>query len=157
MADQPRVKAFLLCDCEIESTDGKHSVIGIFQRIRSVNFPVFHARFGIYVRLGEMRGKYTFKLQFVDMDNDSLLAEAIMSNVEHRNPLLDRELGINLPGLQLQHPGTYEIRFFANDELIHVDTLHADRIDPSQFPQSPPGYLPEEDNDDDEDKEFGDN
>jgi hypothetical protein len=155
MADQPRVKAFLLCDCAIESTDGKHSVIGIFQRIRSVNFPVFHARFGVYVRLGEMRGQYTFKLQFIDMKSDSMLAEAMLTNVEHKNPLLDRELSVNLPGLHLQHPGTYEVRFFSNDDLIHVDTLHADMIDPNQFSAGQPEFPAPPEADDDEEDEFG--
>lgn len=129
MAFTPRVKAFMLCDQTIHGRDGKHSVIGIFQRINAGNFPVFHHRFGIYLRLGEMRGDYTLKIRFIDTENDRPLAEMELRDISHGNPLDDFETSLNLPGIEIPRPGTYEIQVLANNELIHVDTLRSDKVD----------------------------
>jgi len=128
MALTPRVKAFLLCDQTIHGQDGKHSVIGIFQRINAGSFPVFHHRFGIYLRLGELRGNYDLTIRFVDNERDQPLAEMQLRGISHDNPLDDFETSLNLPGIEIPRPGTYDIQILANDELIHVDTLRSDKV-----------------------------
>jgi hypothetical protein len=142
MSSIPKVKAFLLCDQAIQSVDGKHSVIGVFQRIHAAEYPVFHHRFGIYIRLGEMRGEYSLSVKFVDPDSEKTLAEAKLQGINHDRPLDDFESSVNLPGLEIPHPGTFEVRLFANGEFIHVDTLRAAKIDlpkPQSDGDQPPG------------------
>ncbi|MCA8938530.1 MAG: hypothetical protein KDB07_01875, partial [Planctomycetes bacterium] len=93
MASIPKVKAFLLCDQAIQSVDGKHSIVGVFQRIHASEFPVFHHRFGIYLRLGEMNGDYDLTVAFVDPEDEKILAEAKLSGIRHDRPLEDFESG----------------------------------------------------------------
>lgn len=132
----PKVKAFLICDQVIRSTDGKYSVIGIFRRIHAPDFPVFHARFGVYVMLGELNGTYDFVIEFIDPTDGSQLGKAELKGVNHTKPLEDFETGINLPGLQFTKEGIYEVHITCNGDLIHVDTLHAIRVDsPPKAPE----------------------
>ena len=126
----PKVKAFLICDQVIRSTDGKYSIIGVFRRIHAPEFPVFHARFGLYMMLGELNGKYNFGIEFLDPKDQSVLGRAELKNVVHRNPLEDFETGINLPGLQFLRPDTYEVHLTCNGDLLHVDTLQAVKVEP---------------------------
>lgn len=128
MASAPKVKAFLLCDQVIIGQDSKHSIIGVFQSIHAPSFPVFHPRFGIYVRLGEMHGNYDLAIQFVDPDGERTLGEAQLKGIHHERPLDDFESGVNLPGIEIPSPGVFEVRLIANGELINVDTLRAVKV-----------------------------
>jgi hypothetical protein len=139
MSSAPKVKAFLICDQVIRSTDGKYSVIGIFRRVHAPNFPVFHARFGIYMMLGEMNGTYDLGIEFVDPGDGTQLARAELRGVKHNKPLEDFETGINLPGLSFPKDGTFEVHLKCNGELLHVDTLHAVKV---EAPQPPPESAP---------------
>ncbi|MCK6438825.1 MAG: hypothetical protein L6Q71_01330 [Planctomycetes bacterium] len=141
-ARQPKVKAFLLCDQIIQGTDGKHSVIGVFQRINAVDYPVFHPRFGVYFRLGEMGGDYTFIIRFVDPNSEKVLGEAQLQGVSHKRPLEDFETGVNLPGIEIPHPGIFEVRLLGNGELLHVDTLRAGKANFQYFPKPGDGKEP---------------
>jgi hypothetical protein len=156
MSIQPRVKAFLLCDHAIHAMDGKHSVVGIFQRVHAQDFPVTHHRFGIYIRLGEMRGAYRLTVQFVDPDTEQELAKAVLDGIRHDRPLDDFETSVNLPAISFPHPGTFEVRLFANDDLIHVDTLRAAKVElprqpgdggtsPTDGSEPPDGFAPPSD------------
>ncbi|MBZ0137314.1 MAG: hypothetical protein K8I27_13190 [Planctomycetes bacterium] len=131
----PKVKAFLICDQVIRSTDGKYSIIGVFRRVHAPSFPVFHARFGVYLMLGEMNGEYNFTIEFVDPGEGNTLAKAELRGVKHHKPLEDFETGINLPGLQFTKEGTFEIHLNCNGELLHVDTLQAIKV---EQPPPPP-------------------
>jgi|GEM_PF-7041006 len=128
MASTPKVKAFLLCDQVIIGQDSKHSVIGVFQSIHAPSFPVFHPRFGIYVRLGEMHGNYDLAIQFVDPDGERTLGEAQLKGIKHDRPLDDFESGVNLPGIEIPNAGIFEVRLVANGDLINVDTLRAVQV-----------------------------
>jgi hypothetical protein len=133
----PKVKAFLICDQVIRSTDGKYSIIGVFRRVHAPSFPVFHARFGIYLMLGEMNGEYNFTIEFTDPTENQSLAKAELRGVKHHKPLEDFETGINLPGLQFTKEGTFEVHLSCNGDLLHVDTLQAIKVDqPPGPPQS---------------------
>ncbi|MCA8936293.1 MAG: hypothetical protein KDB68_08795 [Planctomycetes bacterium] len=138
----PKVKAFLICDQVIRSTDGKYSIIGIFRRVHAPNFPVFHARFGVYLMLGDMNGEYDFTIEFVDPTEGNTLAKAELRGVKHQKPLEDFETGINLPGLQFPKDGTFEIHLVCNGDLLHVDTLHAIKVDSPPPPPSTGGMPP---------------
>jgi hypothetical protein len=130
----PKVKAFLICDQVIRSTDGKYSIIGVFRRVHAPTFPVFHARFGVYLMLGEMNGEYNFTIEFNDPSEGQTLAKAELRGVKHHKPLEDFETGINLPGLQFTKEGTFEVHLSCNGSLLHVDTLQAIKVEQQQPP-----------------------
>lgn len=136
MATTPKVKAFLICDQVIRSQDFKYSIIGVFKRIHSPQFPVFHARFGVYMMIGEMNGRYDLAIEFVDpLEPQPQLATAQLRGIEHFKPLEDFETGINLPGLQFAREGIVEVHLKINGELAHVDTIQALKVEPP--PRSP--------------------
>lgn len=58
----------------IRSTDGKYTIVGVFRRVHAPQFPVFHARFGLYLMLGELNGKCDFTIQFMDPSDGQTLA-----------------------------------------------------------------------------------
>jgi hypothetical protein len=118
----PTVKAFLICDQVIRGIDGKHSIIGVFSNIHSPSFPVFHSRFGVYIKFGSLAGKYNMALKFISMADSSTLGEA-KAVVEHSEPLTDFETGMMFPGIHFQHAGKVEVHLFCDDELLHVGTI----------------------------------
>jgi hypothetical protein len=134
----PKLKAFLFCDQVIRSTDGKYTLVGIFQRIHTPKFPVFHARFGLYMCFGEMNGTYDLLIEFMDPAEGTTLGRAELRGLKHKKPLHDFETGINLPGLQFPKEGTYEVHIKLNGDLLHVGTIRAVRIEPPQPPNQPP-------------------
>ncbi|CAG0967301.1 hypothetical protein PLCT2_01126 [Planctomycetaceae bacterium] len=139
MSQSPKVKAFLICDQVIRSTDGKYTIVGVFRRVHAPQFPVFHARFGLYLMLGELNGKYDFTIQFMDPSDGQTLGRADLKGVEYRTPLDDFETGLNLPGLQFPRAGVFEVHLLCNGELLHVDTLTAVQMDnPGPKPPAPP-------------------
>ncbi|MBK9975968.1 MAG: hypothetical protein IPP14_14440 [Planctomycetes bacterium] len=138
MGTNPKVKAFLICDQVIRSTDGKYSIIGVFKRVHAPRFPVFHARFGVYLMLGEMNGKYDFSIEFHDPTEGRMMGRAELRGIEHFKPLEDFETGINLPGLEFQHEGTLEVHVKVNNDLLHVDTLQAIKVEAPPTPPKPP-------------------
>lgn len=138
MSTPPKVKSFLICDQVIRSTDGKYSVIGIFKRVHAPTFPVFHARFGVYMMIGEMKGRYDLAIEFIEPGEGTVIGRAEMRNIEHNAPLEDYEAAINLPGLQFQRAGVYEIHLKVNGDLLHVDTIQAVKVDAPPPPPKPP-------------------
>lgn len=136
MGHSPKVKSFLICDQVIRSTDGKYSIIGVFKRVHAPQFPVFHARFGVYMMMGEMSGRYDLAIEFVEPGEGQTLGRAELRGIEHLKPLEDFETGINLPGLQFTKEGTFEVHLKVNGELLHVDTLQAIKV------EAPPGAPP---------------
>lgn len=138
MSSAPKVKAFLICDQVIRSTDGKYSIIGVFKRVHAPQFPVFHARFGVYMMMGELNGRYDLGIEFVEPVEGQTLGRAELRGIEHHKPLEDFETGINLPGLQFTKEGVFEVHLKVNGELLHVDTLQAVKVEGPPAPPRPP-------------------
>lgn len=138
MGTTPKVKAFVICDQVIRSTDGKYSIIGVFKRVHAPQFPVFHARFGLYMMLGELNGRYDFSIEFNDPAEGQVLGRAELRAIEHHKPLEDFETGINLPGLQFTREGVFEVHLKVNGDLLHVDTIQAIKVEAPPQPPKPP-------------------
>lgn len=126
---QPIVKAFLLCDQAIRGVDGKFTIVGCFSQVQAQEFPCFHARFGVFMKLGGLNGTYTITLEFLDPSHN-VIAKAELRDLKHNGQLLDFETGINLPGLQLTEVGTIEVHLNVNGTLAHVDTLKVSQVVP---------------------------
>ena len=67
MQVKPVVKAFLIADKVMrEEGTKKWSVIGIFDRISSKNFPCIHPGLALYIRLSNAEGEYNVKIEFCE-------------------------------------------------------------------------------------------
>lgn len=119
----PTVKAFLISDQVITCIDGKYSIIGVFGKINVPNLPVFHSRFGVYIKLGGLNGSYEMEIKFIEPKNETVIGSAKLKKFEYKEPLGDFETGINLPGLNLTCAGVHEVHFIVNGQLLHVDTI----------------------------------
>ncbi len=114
----PNLISFVLCDSVIQDKiTGKWSAIGIFDKIYSRKFPVFHANMAIYVRLTDVEGKYNLRIEFVNQNNDKLsIFDGISFEVLKRQKTVD--FGIPLHNLLIPKEGKYNIDLYFNDNII---------------------------------------
>ena len=116
----PKASAMLICDYVItEQGTNKKSLIGIFEHIGTAQFPATHTALSVYVKLTDAMGDYQFRLELVDLQDETAVANCeAPDHVEIDSPLASHELVFNLRGLRFLHPGEYEFRIFANDRIF---------------------------------------
>lgn len=117
-ASTPMVVAMLLCDNALNS-DGKSSLIGIFDKVISSAFPAKHSGLFLFVKLADGRGEYTLKVQYVDAGQNKVLGETTFPQRmqwPEGSPTLD--FRIQQAGLEIPHPGRFEFRVFLDDHFI---------------------------------------
>ena len=122
---KPKVNAMLICDKTItEVGTNKKSLIGIFENINAFNFPCTHPFLSVYIKLTEANGKYKFSLELIDLKNNKAIGRGELPQVlDITDPLVTRDLVFNLAALKFPHPGTYEFRTFANDQICGQKTF----------------------------------
>jgi hypothetical protein len=136
----PKTNAMLLCDQVItDRATNKKSLIGVFENINAGDFPCIHHALSVYVKLTDAQGTYKFKLELIDLKQDSIIAKGELPQpVDIESPLLTHELVFNMKNLQFLHPGEYEFRIFANDRIFGQKTFLMKQIKRNQ-PETPPG------------------
>lgn len=129
MPPTPVIKAFLIADSVIQDrASGKWSVIGVFDRIFSPNFPCTHPTVAIYIRLSDALGKYRVKIDFRDADDQSVSAyEGIDLEVKDRSQTV--EFGFTTQLLPLGKPGKYMFQLTFNGEYVASASLEAVKIE----------------------------
>lgn len=122
---KPVTNAMLICDKVItEARTNKKSLIGIFENISAHEFPCIHHFLSVYIKLTDANGSYKFRLELVDLEDNSAVGKTeIPEDIAIRDPLKTHELVFNLVGLKFAHPGKYEFRIFANDEIFGQKTF----------------------------------
>jgi hypothetical protein len=131
----PSVVAMLICDQVItEQVTNKKSLIGVFDKFFSPNFPAMLSRLAIYVKLADAAGEYLFRLRIVKLKDESPLAEV---RLDAQIPNTDQytELALNMSFL-VPEQGKYEFQLYAGENYLHRVTMQAD------LAQLPPGGLP---------------
>lgn len=120
MAQKPVANAVLICDKVItEEGSKKKSLIGIFEKIGSKQFPCVHYFMAIYVKLTNALGTYVFRLDLVALDKDKVISKTEISReIVIEDPLGTHELVFNLNGLKFDTPGKYEFRVLANSQIF---------------------------------------
>ncbi len=136
------VKSFLVADGVIQDrATGKWSVIGIFDRIFSPQFPCVHPVVAIYVKLSDALGRYKVRVEFRDASEDRCvsafegidLAERVTEKMGFtpRDRLQGVEFGIQTHGLPLQKPGRYLFQLYLNDEYVASSPLTVVKVEPA--------------------------
>lgn len=117
MQVKPIVKAFLIADKVMrEEGTKKWSVIGIFDRISSKNFPCIHPSLALYIRLSNAEGEYNVKIEFCEIDGKVL--SLFEGKLKVGSRLATPEIGIQTYNLPLPKPGRYLFKLYLNDEFI---------------------------------------
>jgi hypothetical protein len=130
-APKPKVNAMLICDSIItEAGTNKKSLIGIFENINAFKFPCVHYMLAVYIKLTDANGGYFFRLELVDLDNEAPIGKGEMPDpVNIDNPLVTHDLVFSLGNLKFEHPGKYEFRIYANDEILGQKAFHVMHIE----------------------------
>jgi hypothetical protein len=119
MEIKPILKAMLLCDSTlVEEGTHKRSLLGIFDSIRSKEFPTVHPMMSIYVQFREIEGVFDFKLELVDLETERPVNEAVVKGFKVQERSRDCELVFNLMSVKIDHAGDYEFRIYANDTIF---------------------------------------
>ena len=134
---KPIVNAMLICDKVItEVGSNKKSLIGVFENISALKFPCIHHFLSVYIKLTDANGKYVFRLELIDLEDDKIIGKAEMpKEIVVTNPLAIHDLVFNLAGLKFERPGKYEFRIYANEEVFGQKTFLVRKIDkpPKEF------------------------
>ena len=130
MGPTPKTNAMLICDYVItEQGTNKKSLIGIFENINAAVFPCVHHALSVYIKLTEAQGIYRFRLELVDLKSNAVIGKAeVPHEIRIDSPLATHELVFNLRGLKFDHPGEYEFRIFANDQIFGQKTFLVDSV-----------------------------
>ena len=119
MQVKPILKAMLLCDQTlIEEGTHKRSLIGLFDRVKSSQFPTVHGSMSVYVQFREIEGKFNFMLELYDLAEDKTLHNAMVKDFNVQEKSRDCELVFNLLSVRFAHPGDYEFRIYVNDQIF---------------------------------------
>lgn len=116
---KPILKAILLCDLTIaEAGTHKRSLIGIFDRISTQQFPVVHPSMSVYVQFREIDGTFDFTLELVDLADERVMNKAVAKGFHVSGRSRDSEIVFNLLNVRFERPGDYEFRIYVNDTVF---------------------------------------
>ena len=116
---KPILKAMLLCDQTIvEEGSHKRTLIGLFDRIKSINFPTTHPSMSIYVQFREIEGVFNFTLELVNIADGKPINCAVIKDFNVQDKSRDCELVFNLMSVKFENPGDYEFRIYVNDFIF---------------------------------------
>lgn len=116
---KPILKAMLLCDQTlVEEGTRKRSLIGLFDRVKSNQFPTVHGSMSVYVQFREIEGTFDFMLELFDLAQDKTLHKATVKEFKVQDKSRDCELVFNLLSVRFSHPGDYEFRIYVNDMVF---------------------------------------
>ena len=119
MQVKPILKAMLLCDQTlVEEGSHKRSLIGLFDRVKSNQFPTVHGSMSVYVQFREIEGKFDFTLELFDLAEDKTLHKANVKDFNVQEKSRDCELVFNLLSVRFVHPGDYEFRIYVNEQIF---------------------------------------
>lgn len=119
MQVRPILKAMLLCDQTIvEESTHKRSLIGLFDRVKSNQFPTVHGSMSVYVQFREIEGTFDFTLELYDLAEDKTLHKANVKAFNVQEKSRDCELVFNMLSVRFAHPGDYEFRIYVNDQIF---------------------------------------
>ena len=115
----PKLLAMVVCDDVIQDRlSNKISLIGIFDRFLTPRLPAIIRPIGVYARLVDAQGEYTFRLDLVRVKDLKTIASATAPAVHIEDRLQSFELVFSIPPLKFEESGPYEFRLFADD--LHV-------------------------------------
>lgn len=133
----PTLLAFLICDSVIRDAETqKKTLVGVFDQVWSPAVPLQLAGLGLYAKLVEGNGQYTFKVRMVSLRDESQLLE-ISTPGNWAVPEAPLEIGVNLLGIVIPEFGTYEFQLYADDIYLGRAVFRAAKL---ELP--PPGARP---------------
>ncbi|MBE9512455.1 MAG: hypothetical protein IMY77_00105 [Chloroflexi bacterium] len=129
-ASTPFPVALLLCDSVVvDERSKKKTLVGVFDNINAVSFPTTYRPITLYARLTDAEGQYSFRLDYVQVKTDQLLAKAEIPSLNIPDRLSAYEIMLEPPPIVIPEPGEYEFRLWANDRYIGRVKFRANKIE----------------------------
>ena len=134
----PIVIAFLLADKVFrEMETGKVHVAGTFNQLATVQFPMVHPQFFVYLALTEMQTcNKTLGMKFQYIETGEKIID-IKQTVSSRSPLDVIEVNMCFNTVKFSREGSVELTLSINDEILMTRALRIRKVDPPKF-QNPP-------------------
>ena len=118
----PNVDYIILCDSVSNSPDGKKTLYGLFDTIRSKGFPCVHSNFSMLVRLINGMGKHKLQVQILDPNDKPVFKTSKTMEIKLDNPLVGADLVMQFQGFVFKVPGPYRIEVILDGRLIEEKT-----------------------------------
>jgi hypothetical protein len=94
---------------------GNVTIINTFNAFGVPQFPGQTGPFLIFLQLTDGIGDYNVDVEFIDLQDDRVIARAVgPAKIEFPNKLARMNVMIPIPPLYVLHDGSYEIRVLAN-------------------------------------------
>jgi hypothetical protein len=112
MPATPVVLAMLACDhIWRDSTNGKWSLLGVFEWLHSEREPLAPISLEVYVLLTNLHGAYDFELSVAHAEDETELARyALGGRIHAHDPLRRMQVGFAITRLRLPCYGKYLMR-----------------------------------------------
>ncbi len=114
---KPSLTYTIICDDIRQEQGGKISLMGLFENIYAMNFPVLHPRLALLSEWSDGRGEFEITTRIISPDRKTTLRETVsrltMSDTQHRHRDISVHLNIEIPS-----PGRYWIEHYLDKELV---------------------------------------
>jgi hypothetical protein len=97
---------------------GKRTILGCFSVIHGHKFPAVHPVIGVYCAVTNARGKVSFRLCLVDVDEELESLFEVQSEGEFPDPRAVGEIDFHAGNIIFPHPGEYRVQLHANGHLL---------------------------------------
>ncbi len=134
--------ALVLCDVIIEDKiTGKKSLIGLFDRIHSRNFPCVHASMALFVSMTSGQGNYDCEVICRHVDEKNF-AFKMKGRITMKDPTQVVDIIFRLNGVRFPIPGIYWIHFLVDGIPIMMRPLALEHAKTPPGPPSNPPFAP---------------
>ncbi|MBI4115149.1 MAG: hypothetical protein HY447_01085 [Candidatus Omnitrophica bacterium] len=118
MTELPKALAMIICDEMIEDKrTNKKSLIGLFNRIVTNQFPSRHKKMNIFFSLTGGRGKYKTRLQQTYLPEMKVLGE-IEGEIEFTDPTAVMEFNFELNEVAFPYEGKYNFQLLIDNTPV---------------------------------------
>jgi hypothetical protein len=107
----------------IQHTDRKGSIIGIFEEIKSVDFPVRQPRFVIINRWIGGQGEFTMQIRLMKPNKDAVISETQPQKLNFLSPDQHHMHVFVLVNTPFETPGDYWIESLLEGKVVHTERL----------------------------------
>lgn len=124
----PSLVALLVCDVAVRDPhSGKSSLLGIFDRIISSEFPA-HRQMGVYAKFTDALGAYKFRLRFMEDESDREIASSPELPLDVPDRRQSFEVLLPTPLLELSRPGRYRFDILMNGVFLGSTFLDVESV-----------------------------
>lgn len=129
---KPSLSYTIICDDIRQEEGGKISLMGLFENIYSMIFPVLHPRLALMSEWADGRGEFEVVTRLQSPDRKTTLRETVsritMNDAHHRH----RDVSLHL-NIEFQTDGTYWIEHYLDRELVSSMPLKVIQVKKQAF------------------------